>query len=104
MKIGEVADWQLFLKGQEYLPLLVRLCAIKKSEEAAKRSIKRALREMSKKQKMISSETLELQRYVILLTSISNNSVISGKQVMEIYRCRWQIELAFKRLKSIILA
>ena len=101
LKIGEVADWQLFIKGKEYQPLLVRLCAIKKSEEAAKRSIKRTLREMSKKQKKISPETLELQGYVILLTSISNG-VILGKRVMEIYRCRWQIELAFKRLKSIM--
>ena len=73
----------------------------RKSKEAAERAVKNALRQANKKQRSISPETLELQRYVILLTSVGREA-ISAKQIMEIYRCRWQIEIAFKRLKSIM--
>ena len=99
--VGQVGEWQLFITGAKYKPLLIRLCAIRKSEEAAKRAIENALKQASKKQKTVSPETLELQRYVILLGSLARN-VISPNHVMEIYRCRWQVELAFKRLKSIM--
>jgi hypothetical protein len=101
LRIGEVGDWQLLISGEQYEPLGIRLCAIRKSKEAAERSIKNTLRQANKKQRSISPETLELQRYVILLTSASRDA-ISASQIMEIYRCRWQIEIAFKRLKSIM--
>ena len=101
LRIGEVGDWLLLAGGEQYEALEIRLCAIKKSEEAAELAVKRALRQASKKQKSIPPETLELQRYVILLTSVDKQA-ISATQIMELYRCRWQIEIAFKRLKSIM--
>ena len=48
-------------------------------------------------------EPSELQsiwnRYTVVVTSLSDE--ISFKQIFELYRMRWQIELVFKRFKSI---
>ena len=46
------------------------------------------------------SETLALHRYVILATSLPARH--TAHQILQLYRSRWQIELAFKRLKSIM--
>ena len=101
LNTGEVGEWQLLVSGEDYAPLAVRLCAIRKSPEAAEQAIRKARKQASKKQKSISPETLELQRYVIVLTSVGSER-ISKMRIMELYRCRWQIEIAFKRLKSIM--
>ena len=70
------------------------------SEEAAEQSIRRAKKELSKKQRSLDPETLALHRFIILATSLPQS--ISSNQVLELYRARWQVELAFKRLKSIM--
>jgi IS4 transposase len=41
----------------------------------------------------------EYNKYIIVATSLEEE--ISAGQVLELYRARWQIELAFKRLKSL---
>ncbi len=98
---GEIGEWKPHVTiGNSKESSVVRVCAIKKSEEEAEKSIKKVRLEQSKKQRKISPDTLDLQRYVILLTSLPDE--IKGNQIMELYRCRWQIEIAFKRLKSIM--
>ena len=42
--------------------------------------------------------TFEFAKYVIVFTTLSNGSTAD---VLESYRMRWQIELVFKRLKSL---
>lgn len=100
LSIGEVGNWPLAgqAKGQADYPL--RICALRLSEEAAEQSIRRAKKEQSKKQRSLDPETLMLHRYVILATSLPES--VSARQVLELYRARWQVELAFKRLKSIM--
>ena len=100
LEVGEPRDWDLFgqAKGQEDLPL--RICALRLSEEAAAQSVRRAQQALTKKQRTLDPETLALHRYVILATSLPKS--ITNAQMLELYRGRWQIELAFKRLKSIM--
>lgn len=100
LEIGEVGEWDLMglAKGQTPMPL--RLCAMRLSEEAAEQSIRRAQKELVKKQRRLDPETLALHRYVILATSLPD--FIPALNVLELYRGRWQVELAFKRLKSIM--
>lgn len=100
LAVGEVGHWPLIAqaKGQPDLPL--RLCAMRMSEEAAEAAIRRATKELRKKQRVLDAETLALHRYVVLATSLPE--AISAPQVLELYRSRWQIELAFKRMKSIM--
>ncbi len=80
--------------------LELRLCAIKKTKKSAERAMRKAKKIATKKQKTINPETLEMQQYVVVVTSLKEE--ISAKLILELYRCRWQIEIAFKRLKSIL--
>jgi len=101
LSFGEIKDWpvEAYTKTTK-LREKMRICVIKKSKEEALKSIKKARHEASKKQKKIDPDTLELHGYVILLTSLPKN--ITAKLVLDLYRIRWQIEIAFKRLKSIM--
>jgi hypothetical protein len=74
---------------------------IKKSPERAERSKKEVIQKAIKKQKSIDEETLELHEYVFVATSLARD-VMAPEEVMSLYRMRWQVELAFKRLKSIL--
>ena len=64
--------------------LNLRLCAIRKSAKEAEESIKKVLREQKKKQRKTYPDTVELHRYVILLTSLPEE--ISTANIMELYR------------------
>lgn len=79
---------------------LARLCAVRKSASAAQRAKERVLKVARKKGKVVREETLELAEYVIVLVT-PGLDVLSAEQVLELYRARWQVELEFKRLKSL---
>ncbi|MCH8569667.1 MAG: IS4 family transposase [Balneolales bacterium] len=79
----------------------VRLLIHKKSLEAADTARKSYLREKRKKQKKVNPDSIELQGYIILITS-KLDPLVSTADLLNLYRLRWQIELAFKRLKSIM--
>jgi hypothetical protein len=97
---GEIGEWDVEGSTKGGLKLPLRLCVIKKSKEEAEKSIKKAKRAASKGRRKIEPGTLELHRYIILVTSLPKE--ISAKLILELYRFRWQIEIAFKRLKSIL--
>lgn len=78
-----------------------RLLAVRKSEAAAEVSREKILRERSKKGRTIDPRTLEAAGYIMVLTSVSAEQ-LSTQDGLELYRFRWQIELAFKRLKSLL--
>lgn len=82
-------------------PLPARLVAVRKSEAAAEAARNKVLRERAKKGRKVDPRTLESAGYVFVLTSLSGD-VLSASEVLELYRFRWQVELAFKRLKSLL--
>jgi hypothetical protein len=84
-------------RGRRYQ---ARLCAVRKSAEAAERSKRRLTKTSRKKGKRVRPETLELAEYVFVLTTPGLRS-LSAADVLELYRARWQVELAFKRMKSL---
>ena len=100
LSVGQAADWPVTLRderGQERIDL--RVCAYKKTAAqtlAAQRAIEQEAR---KKGRNVRPETLEAAGYVIVLTTLAQPSAAA---IMEFYRRRWQIELAFKRLKSLL--
>jgi hypothetical protein len=80
----------------EYRP--IRLVAMKKDAKAIAESKRKMKRKASKKQeKAVQADTVELNEYVILATSLN----YTNEQVLELYRARWQIEQVFYRLKSL---
>jgi hypothetical protein len=97
-------SWELEIQAhpEQGIPAIpVRLIGIRKSEQAAEAARKKALRSSSKKGKKVQAKTLELASYMVVLTSTSATD-LSPEEILEIYRFRWQIELVFKRLKSLL--
>jgi len=93
-------EWSVFFRvGTELLS--ARLCAVRKSKTAAEEAKKRAHREASRKGQQIRGETLECAEYVAVLTTLSKEE-LPTIGVLNLYRVRWQIELVFKRLKSLL--
>ena len=80
---------------------VVRVCAVRKSVAAQRKAIEEIEKEARKKKRTIKPETLEYAKYVIVLTTLEA-TVLNTREVLEVYRARWQVELAFKRLKSLI--
>lgn len=82
--------------GNEYKP--IRICAVRKTAEAEMKGISQIKRSNSKKMRGKVSEKQSIyNKFVIVATNLNAES----KNIMELYRMRWQIELVFKRLKSI---
>ncbi|MDR1280187.1 MAG: IS4 family transposase [Opitutaceae bacterium] len=81
----------------------VRICAVRKSLAAQKKALHAIETEARKKNRTIKPETREYAKYVIVLTTLPK-TLLDTRAVLELYRCRWQIELAFKRLKSLLEA
>jgi hypothetical protein len=79
----------------------LRLVAVRKSEASAQQAREKLLRERRKKGKLPDPRSLEACGYIFVLTSLPP-AAWADAQVLECYRFRWQIELAFKRLKSIL--
>ena len=101
LKEGMVGDWDVYFIDPESKLRKGRLCAIRKSEEAIERARKKLFRTASRQGRKLRPQTIELAEYVLIFTS-ANRHKLKAVNVLLIYRMRWQIELAFKRLKSII--
>jgi len=94
-------DQPIWIGRKSGTPLQMRLVAIKKPPQAADAARRKARREAQKGRHQISQGTLAAADWVILVTSLSK-SEFSTADILELYRLRWRIELAFKRLKSLI--
>ncbi|MFN4170067.1 MAG: IS4 family transposase [Pannonibacter phragmitetus] len=82
-------------------PLNLRLVACRKPPEAAARAREQACKAARKGGHKITEQTLIAAGWVILVTSLDPDQ-FSAQDVLALYRLRWRIELAFKRLKSLI--
>jgi len=80
-----------------------RLCAIRKSAAAVRRAKERIIKIAKKKRKQVMPQTLEAAEYVFVLATVAATT-FDTETVLELYRARWQVELAFKRLKSLMQA
>jgi len=99
IRIGEIREFNAFVSSGNSDPLSVRFCILKMSQKEGDKAVKAAIKEQKKKQRKIDNETIELHRYIILMSSLPVD--IKAEDILELYRMRWQIEIAFKRLKSI---
>lgn len=78
-----------------------RVCALKKSRQATERAQQQIRRESQKSGSTPRPETLEAAAYHFVFTTVGQKA-LCATNVLEMYRGRWQIELVFKRLKSIL--
>lgn len=82
-------------------PIAMRLVIIKKPPAAAAKARAKAQRASRKDQHRTDRRTIAAADYVILLTSLTREE-FSVDALGALYRLRWQIEIAIKRLKSIL--
>lgn len=98
LAIGEVGNWQAWIRDERGV-VPVRLCALRKSAAETLKSQDKLRKTAARKNRQLQPETLEASGYVIVLTTLTDTE---AQDVLELYRYRWQIELAFKRLKSLL--
>lgn len=97
---GHARSWPVYIGGTQDKHIPGRICAIRKTEEAIRRSHKSLHRKASRTGQQLQKETLLHAQYVIVFTTFPE-SRFSASEVMRWYRLRWQIELVFKRFKQI---
>lgn len=95
---GQAADWSARIRDDEGV-IAVRVCAYKKTLAQTLAAQEAIQREATKKHREVKPETIEAAGYVIVLTTLTQPT---AETIMEFYRRRWQVELAFKRLKSLL--
>jgi hypothetical protein len=101
LRTGHIGEWSAYVHGPDGRRIAGRLIAVKRSRHATRAVRKRLRRKASKAQHAVSQTALEQARYFFVWTCVPVAD-LTAAQILELYRLRWQIELAFKRLKSIM--
>jgi len=106
LRAGETLDITLYYRSNRKAHSAlkpVRICGVRKSAEHAERSKRITMRQIKKHphKKPIDPTTIEMSEYFILGSSIQAET-FTAERILELYRLRWQVEISFKRLKSIM--
>jgi Transposase DDE domain len=94
-------DQPIWLGRKAGPPLGVRLVAVKKSPQAAAEARRKARRNAQREGYQLSKQALLAADWVILVTSLKP-AEFTSEDILALYRLRGRIELAFKRLKSLV--
>ena len=96
---GTLAEWYGWCRynGCRYP---VRLIASKLPDDKVAAIRKRKQRKAQKAKRRITSQTLQLAGWLLLITTLESSWRASD--VLRLYRARWQIELVFKQLKQLL--
>ena len=90
----------VYIKDSHKNFISLRICAVKKTKEEIGIEEKRLKRLESKKQTTYSEDTKFTHQFMFVITSLPIS--VSAEKVLEFYRLRWQVELVFKRYKSLL--
>jgi len=101
LKVGQVGDWPVSLRDPKGKPIAGRVVATKLPAPVAARAERRAATTSTKKSKQPDPRSLEAAHFVMIFTTLPA-ALLTAAAVLELYRFRWQIELAFKRLKQLL--
>lgn len=88
-------------RKRRLVPIPARLVILRKDAGSAAYNRKRAQRASKRNGHVVQQATLDAADHLMLVTSLEPSSHTTA-QIIELYRLRWQIEIAFKRLKSLI--
>lgn len=100
LRATRIGDWPVWIRWENET-IEGRVCALKKSRQATERAQQQVRRESRKSGSKPRPETLEAAAYVFVFTTLPQKA-LCPTNVLEMYRGWWQIELVFKRLKSIL--
>ena len=97
---NDMAPHEVTVVAKAKQPLTLRLIIQRNTPEAAEATRAKLRREASRKQTTIDPRSLVAAEFLILATSLPDH--YPAHEILAVYRLRWQIELAFKRLKSLL--
>jgi DDE family transposase len=99
LQIGQTLDLPISSVPTKDTPAISgRLVAVRKTDEAAARQLERSRKNSGKEP---SPETQLAAKYILLFTSLSLDQA-DTHTILDAYRLRWQVEMAFKRAKGIV--
>jgi hypothetical protein len=98
LRVGQAGEWPAIVRDDQGC-IEVRVCAYKKTQAQTLAARQEIEQEARRKRSKVMAQTLESAGYVIVVTTLPTPG---ADKIMELYRRRWQIELAFKRLKSLL--
>jgi hypothetical protein len=101
LHVGRVGEWAVRLLTSDGAPIAGRVVTTKLPAPLAAKAERRAAKASVKKHRQTDARTLEAAHFVMVFTTIPS-AVLPASEVLELYRYRWQIELAFKRLKQLL--
>ena len=101
LRVGQVGDWSVRLPVPDQQPIEGRVVAIRLPAPLAANAERRVRRASQRKQTQLDRRSLEAAHFVLVFTTLSRDT-LDAAGVLELYRCRWQIELVFKRLKQLL--
>lgn len=101
MRVGEVCDWPVQATDAAGRRIAGRVVAIRLSKLIAAQSQRRIERRAIRKAHEVNPKTVEAANFVMIFTTLPQEQA-TAEEVLNMYRCRWQIELAFKRLKQLL--
>ena len=87
--------------GKHQTPVLIRLVVRRQTPAAIEAAHKHLRQHASRKQTKLDDRSLVAAGFLVLATSLPG-AAFPAAEVLAAYRLRWQIELAFKRLKSLL--
>jgi hypothetical protein len=96
----ETRDMPVLVPVDGGAPIHARLIIRHMGKHAAQAQ-KRAQRKAAKAGQRVQAKRLKAAQYCMLLTTLTAENA-SADGVLALYRLRWQIEIAFKRLKSLV--
>lgn len=98
---NDLAPHEVTVMAKAKQPVALRLIIQRKTAEAAEATRKKLRGEASRKQTTLDPRSLIAAEFMILATSLPGGAYLA-EEILAVYRLRWQIELAFKRLKSLL--
>jgi hypothetical protein len=101
MKVGQVRAWPAWVEGPEGRWHRGRLVVVKRSLAATRRELRRRRKMSASRNRPLRPRVRALAHYVLIWTSVPATE-LSPTRVLGYYRLRWQLELVFKRAKSIM--
>ena len=96
----DTLDLNVFANGSDGKRIALRVCAKRKTAIALACTEKKLRRREQKNQAKMSDGAKEFNEYIVLVSNLPRE--ILSEQILEVYRFRWQVEIYFKRLKSIM--
>jgi hypothetical protein len=97
---GEIGDWEVQFRAQDTV-YPVRLLVLRKSQAAAEKACQEIRHEATRKGRQPDPRSLRAAHFIYLVVTLPR-AQLPAAQGLELYRLRWQIEIAFKRLKSLL--